>query len=103
MSCSIGRRGGSDPVLPWLWCSLAAAAWIQPLAWAFPYAAGAAIKRRESGHRGKVCKSGRLRPQPSSAGALVATEAQPKSRVAGESRDYCGLGKVGGEITPLPT
>ena len=30
----------------WLWCSLAAAALIWPLAWAFPYAVGVALKRQ---------------------------------------------------------
>ena len=33
------------PVLLWLWCRLAAAALIQPLAWELPYAAGVALKR----------------------------------------------------------
>ena len=44
MSCDVGCRRGSDPTLLWLWCRLAAAAPIQPLAWAPPYAAGAAHK-----------------------------------------------------------
>ena len=46
-----------DPVLPelwwksnlallWLWCRLTAAAQIQPLAWEFPYAEGAALKKK---------------------------------------------------------
>ena len=37
MNCGIGCRGSSDPVLLclWLWCRLAAAAPIQPLAWEF--------------------------------------------------------------------
>ena len=46
-SCSIGYRRGSDPTLLWLQCRLAAVAWIQPLAWELPYAAGAAVKRKE--------------------------------------------------------
>ena len=33
MSCSIGRRCGSDLARLWLWCGLAAAAPIQPPAW----------------------------------------------------------------------
>ena len=37
----------SDPVLPWLWCRLAAIAPIPLLAWEFPYAPGAAIKRKK--------------------------------------------------------
>ena len=42
MNCGVGRRCGSDPVLLWLWCRLAATALIRPLAWVPPYAAGAA-------------------------------------------------------------
>ena len=42
MSCGVGYRLGSDPVLLWLWRRLAATAPIQPLAWEPPYAAGAA-------------------------------------------------------------
>ena len=42
MSCGVGRRGGSDPALLWLWRSLAATAPIRPLAWEPPYATGAA-------------------------------------------------------------
>ena len=40
MSCGVGRRCSSDPVLLWLWP--VATAPIQPLAWEHPYAAGAA-------------------------------------------------------------
>ena len=47
MSCSIGRRRGSDPALLWLWCRLAAIAPIRPLAWEPPYAAGAAQEKIE--------------------------------------------------------
>ena len=36
-----------DLVLLWLWCRLAAAALIQPLAWEFPYAAGVIVKRKK--------------------------------------------------------
>ena len=40
----------SDPVLPWLWYRLAAAAPIRPLNQELPYAAGAAIKRGKKNH-----------------------------------------------------
>ena len=35
MSCGVGRRGRSDPLLLklWLWCRTASTALIQPLAW----------------------------------------------------------------------
>ena len=46
MSCSVGHRHGSDSVLLWLWCTPAAAALIQPLAWELQYAAGAALKNK---------------------------------------------------------
>ena len=45
MSCGIDRRHGSDPVLPWLWCRLAAIAPIRPLTWETPYAAGVALEK----------------------------------------------------------
>ena len=46
-SCGIGGRRGSDPVLLWLWCRLAAAALIQTLAWEFPYTTCAALKSKK--------------------------------------------------------
>ena len=42
MSCGVGCRHGSDPVLLWLCCRLVATALIRPLAGEPPYAAGAA-------------------------------------------------------------
>ena len=46
MSCGVGHRFGSDPLLLWLWP--AAAALISPLDWEPPYAMGAAQKKRRS-------------------------------------------------------
>ena len=43
MSSGVGHTHGSDMVL--LWCRLAPAAPIQPLAWELPYAVGAALKQ----------------------------------------------------------
>ena len=40
-----------DPVLLWLWCRLAAAALIGPLAWEPPYAAYVALKAGGAGGR----------------------------------------------------
>ena len=45
MSCGVGRRYGSDPVLLWLWHRLAATAPIRPLAWEPPHAVGAALEK----------------------------------------------------------
>ena len=42
MSCGVGCRRGSDPVLLWLWRRPAATALIRLLAWEPPYATGAA-------------------------------------------------------------
>ena len=46
MNCGVGRRCGSDLALLWLRCRAAAVAWIKPLAWEPPYAAGVALKRQ---------------------------------------------------------
>ena len=40
MSCDVGWRRGSDPMLLWLWCRPAAAVLIEPLLWEPPYATG---------------------------------------------------------------
>ena len=45
VSCGVGHRHGSDPVL--LWRRLRAAAPIRPLGWEPPYGAGAAIKTKK--------------------------------------------------------
>ena len=45
MSCGEGRRHGSDLVLLWPWCRLAATAPIRPLAWEPTYATGAILKK----------------------------------------------------------
>ena len=45
MSCGVGCRCGSDPVLLWLWRRPVATAPIGPLAWEPPYAAGAALEK----------------------------------------------------------
>ena len=42
----MGRRGGLDLLLLWVWYRLTAAAQIRPLAWELPYASGVALKRR---------------------------------------------------------
>ena len=45
MSCGVGHRCGSDPMLLWLWCKPAATAPIQPLAWEPPNAMGVAPRK----------------------------------------------------------
>ena len=44
MSCAVGHRHGSDPLLLWLWHRLAAAALNLPLAWELPYTVGGGLK-----------------------------------------------------------
>ena len=44
LSCGVSHRSSWDLVL--LWRRLAAAASIRPLAWEFPYAMGAALKKK---------------------------------------------------------
>ena len=48
MSCDVGHTCGLDPALLWLWCRMAAAALIRPLAWELPYATSAALKRQNT-------------------------------------------------------
>ena len=47
MSCGGDHRYGSDPVLLWLWCRLAATAWVRLLAWECPYAMGVTLKQQK--------------------------------------------------------
>ena len=44
MSCGVGHKHGTDPMLLWLWYRPAAVAPIRPLAWGPPYATNVAIK-----------------------------------------------------------
>ena len=48
MSCCVGHRCGSDLVLLWLWCRLAATAAIGPLVWELQYAVGVALKNKKN-------------------------------------------------------
>ena len=57
MSCGVGRRHGSDPLLLWLWCRLVATAPIGPLAWEPPYATGAALEKAKRQKKKKKKKN----------------------------------------------
>ena len=46
MSCGVGYRDGSDPMLLWLCCRPAAAAPIQPLSQELTYSLDTALKRQ---------------------------------------------------------
>ena len=54
MSCGIGQRSGLNSTLLWLWCRLAAAAAIQPLAWELPYAASVAPQKIRKEKKKKI-------------------------------------------------
>ena len=45
VSCGVGRRRGSDPLLLRLWCRPAAIAPIRPLSWEPAYAGCVALKK----------------------------------------------------------
>ena len=45
MSCGVVHRHGSDLVLLWLWCRLAATALIGPLAWEPAHATGMTLEK----------------------------------------------------------
>ena len=55
MSCSVGRKQGSDPTL--LWCRPVATALIRPLAWGPPHAMGAALKGGKDQKKKKKIKN----------------------------------------------
>ena len=48
VSCGVGHRHSSDLALLWLWCRPEATAPIRTLAWEFPYAVDAALKRQKN-------------------------------------------------------
>ena len=55
MSCGVGCRHGSDPMLLWLWHRMVATALIRPLAWEPPYAMGAALEKAKKKKRNSLC------------------------------------------------
>ena len=54
MSCGVGCRCGSDPVLLRLWHRFVATTLIQPLAWEPPHAVGAAQEMTKRQKKKKV-------------------------------------------------
>ena len=54
MSCGVGRRHDSDPVLLWLWCGPAAVTPVWSLAWELPYAARVALKQAKKRKKKKA-------------------------------------------------
>ena len=68
MSCGVGCRRGSDPMLLWLWRRLVATTPIRPLAWEPPYAVGADLEKTKrkkslgSSRRGAVVNESNEEP-----------------------------------------
>ena len=54
MSCGIGRRHGSDPMLLWFWHRPAATALIRPVAWEPPYDMGAALENPKKKRKKRI-------------------------------------------------
>ena len=77
MSCGVGCRHSSDPLLLWLWCRPVATAPIGPLAWEPPCAAGAALekaKRQKEGRKeGKKENNGEASSQCRRRGGAVSS------------------------------
>ena len=75
VSCGVGGRCSSDPMLlwPWLWCRLAATASIWPLAWEPPFAASVALKdqKKRSPFLRNSCTGGLLRAYPAPCPSLT--------------------------------
>ena len=62
MSCGVGCRRGSGPMLLWPWCRLAATAPIQPLAWDPLYAAGTALEKAKKDKKKKDLSFSMVKP-----------------------------------------
>ena len=72
MSCGVGRKCGSDLVLLWLWCRLAATVLIRPLARELPYASGTALEKTERQKKKKKGSHPQMPSHPSGAlGCIV--------------------------------
>ena len=71
VSCGIGHRHGSDPVLLWLWHRLAVVALILPLAWELLYAVSAALKSKKKKKKLKKNHSIEIYPEVAHATELV--------------------------------
>ena len=59
MTCGMGRRGGSDLALLWLWHRPVATAPIRPIARETPHAVGAVLKRQKTKRKKERKKEGR--------------------------------------------
>ena len=60
VTCGVGHRRSSGLSLLWLWCRLAAADLIRPLAWELPYATGAGVALKKKKKKKKPTKQNTL-------------------------------------------
>ena len=83
MSCGVGRRRRSDPLLLWLWCRPVATAPIRPLAWEPPYATEAALekakkeRKKEKEKKSRKAERAPVRPQRTRVQEPVHSAAHP--------------------------
>jgi len=77
-------------VLLWLWCRLAAAALIRPIAWEPPYAAGVALKRQKNIKKKRKRKKERKKEKKEER----KKETQPSPGVLGPAGTTIRLGVV---------
>ena len=64
MSCGVGHRWDSDPVLLWLWHRLVATAPIRPLTWEPPYVTGVALEKTKKKKKKFITKTSRENKYP---------------------------------------
>ena len=88
MSCGVGHRHGSDPVLLWLQCRLEALVPIRPLAWELPHASDSALRKLpERGAIGTVTLGGCVRGhQVDKLGRTLQAKEQHKQRHRGKKK-----------------
>ena len=92
MSCGVGCRSSSDPVLLWLWRKPVAIAPIRPLAWEPPYATNAALNGKE--------KKKKTNQELGSLGVpLVAQRGKDPALSLLWLSYYCGAGSIPGPGT----
>ena len=97
----VGHRRGSDPALQWLWHRPAAAAPIQSLAWELAYAAGVALKSKQTNKqktRGEIGVGKTLRRQEAGPGenrASKTKEQELKGRATTSTKILRGSKKLG--------
>ena len=95
MSCGEGHKLGLSPTWLWLWRRPVAIAPIGPLAWELPYAAGAALKRKNKTKQNRVsCREGQWPNERTKSGVR-------ESLGEGEGEREGGVRRAGPRAHPL--